>query len=117
MGEPAAGSCGRFRPCLAYRVVDQLNPLSDGNVTLYFVTVFVYVYTFVAIWLARFAAWRLFCFVFNQLFTFGVFSSWATAVIITYEYWRYSIAMAAFALLCALVPVFMRRRERPAWQQ
>lgn len=100
----------------ASRLVDQLNPLSNANVVLYFITVFVYVYTLVAIWLARFAAWRLFCLVFNQLFSFGVFSSWATAVVITYQYWRYAIAMAVFALLCALVPIMIRRRrERPVW--
>jgi hypothetical protein len=98
------------------RVVDQLNPLSDGNVVLYFITVFVYVYTFVAVWLARHAAWRLFCLVFNQIFSFGVFSSWATAMVITYTFWRYALAMAVFALLCALVPVMLRRRrERPVW--
>lgn len=98
------------------RVIDQANPLSDGNVALYFVTVFVYVYTFISVWLARSAAWRLFCLVFNQIFSFGVFSSWTAATFITYTYWRYSIAMAVFALVCALVPVLIRRRrERPVW--
>jgi hypothetical protein len=100
----------------ATRLVDQLNPLSNGNVVLYFITVFVYVYTFIAIWLARYAAWRLFCLVFNQIFSFGVFSSWATAVVITYTYWRYAIGMAVFAVVCALVPLLLRRRrERPVW--
>ena len=95
----------------ATRLVDQLNPLSDGNVVLYFITVFVYVYTFIAVWLARHAAWRLFCLVFNRVFSFGVFSSWATDT-----YWRYALAMAVFALVCALVPILLRRRrDRPVW--
>lgn len=100
----------------AFRLVDQLNPLSEGNLVLYFVTVFVYVYTFIAIWLARHAAWRLFCLVFNQIFSFGVFSSWATAMVISYAYWRYALGMAVFALLCALVPLLLRRRrDKPVW--
>ena len=102
------------------RVIDQLNPLSSGNLLLYFVTIFVYSYTSVAVWLARRASWRFLCFIVNQIFSFGVFVSWTVAVVITYTYWQYSLAMAGFGVATALLLWLLlrdrrRRREMRGW--
>jgi|SRR6185369_11616838 len=95
------------------RLIDQLNPLSSGNLVLYFVTVFVYSYTSVAVWLARRASWRFLCFLINQLFSFGVFVSWTVAVVISFTYWRYALGMAAFGVLTAIfLWAALRNRHR-----
>jgi hypothetical protein len=95
------------------RLIDQLNPLSSGNLLLYFVTVFVYSYTSIAVWLARRASWRFLCFIINQIFSFGVFVSWTVAVVISVTYWRYAIGMAAFGVLTAIfLWAALRNRHR-----
>jgi hypothetical protein len=95
------------------RVIDQLNPLNPGNLLLYFVTVFVYSYTAVAVWLARRASWRFLCFIVNQVFSFGVFISWTVAVVITYTYWSYALAMAGFGVFTAFsLWLLLRNRSR-----
>ncbi len=95
------------------RLIDQLNPLSSGNLLLYFVTVFVYSYTSVAVWLARRSSWRFLCFIINQIFSFGVFVSWTVAVVISITYWRYALAMAAFGVFTAVILwLLLRNRHR-----
>jgi hypothetical protein len=96
------------------RIIDQFNPLSPGNLVLYFVTVFVYSYTAVAVWLARRASWRFLCFIVNQVFSFGVFVSWTVAVVISVTYWQYAFAMAGFGVTTAVLlwGVLRQRRRR-----
>lgn len=93
------------------RFVDQLNPLNSGNVALYFATLFVYVFTAVSLWLSNSWAWRLACFILNQLFSVGVVISWTLVLIITYQYWPFAIAMVAAALAAATVPRFVSHRR------
>lgn len=93
------------------RLVDQLDPLNSGNVTLYFATLFVYVFTAVSIWLSNNWAWRFACFLLNQLFSVGFVISWTLVLIITYQYWPYAIAMVIAALAAAIVPRHVAHRR------
>lgn len=94
------------------RLIDSSDPFSSGNVTLYFVTVFVYVYSAVSIWLSQNWAWRLICFILNQFFTVGAVVTWPLVLTISARYWLYALAMVAIAIVGATVPHYVAfRRE------
>lgn len=93
-------------------MVDQLNPLSKGNVTLYFVWLSLYVITATAVWRADRRWVRGICFVLNQVFSVGVLISLLNVVVPAIYFWVESIATAVVAFACTAF--LCRRRKKPA---
>jgi hypothetical protein len=92
-------------------MVDQLNPLSKGNVTLYFVWLTLYIVTATAVWRAERRWVRGICFVLNQVFSVGILISLLNVVVPAIYFWMESIATALVAFVCT---AFLCRRRKKA---
>ncbi|MGH7003777.1 MAG: hypothetical protein ACREIP_07500, partial [Alphaproteobacteria bacterium] len=72
-------------------IVDQINPLSETNITLYFIWLVIIVLTGVAVWRAERRWLRGILYLVHQTFTIGVVINWITVVVVAYHYWRESL--------------------------
>lgn len=89
---------------------DQINPLSDANLAIYFVSIFLFSYSAMGIFLSQFRFTRLVLYIINQIFAGGVLLSWAAFYIITYEYWDMALAVAFTGAFSALYWFWIRYR-------
>lgn len=92
-------------------MVDQLNPLSKGNVTLYFVWLTLYIVTATAVWRAERRWLRGICFLLNQVFSVGVLISLLNVVVPAIFFWAESLAAAAAAFVGT---AFLCRKRKKA---
>ena len=85
-------------------VFDQLNPFNIGNLIIYFAWLVVFTFTTIAIWRAKRAWIRLFCYAVNQIFSIGIVLSWTLTSLLAFTYWKASIgAVVASAVIAFFV--------------
>jgi DMSO reductase anchor subunit len=75
-------------------LIDDLNPLSRGNILLYWFWLMVYSATFVAAWRARRSMTRFLCFVLNQIMGVGLFMSWSLTKGLMETFWLPTVLMS-----------------------
>ncbi len=68
-------------------LIDGLNPLSRGNILLYWFWLMVYSATFVLAWRGRRAMTRFLCFFLNQIMQLGLFMSWSLTTVLMATFW------------------------------
>ena len=73
---------------------DDLNPLSGGNVLLYWFWLMIYCVTLVAAWRARRSMTRFLCFVLNQIIGVGLFMSWSETRALMATFWLPTLLMS-----------------------
>ena len=94
-------------------IVDQINPLSETNITLYFIWLVIIVTTGVAVWRAERRWVRGVLYLVHQTVTIGVVINWITVVVVAYHFWEASLVIAAFCFVSTFW-ICRRRKPRPA---
>jgi hypothetical protein len=91
-------------------IVDQINPLSETNVTLFFIWLAVFTLTGVAVWRAKRRWLRGVLYLVHQVFTIGIVINWLTVVIVAINFWWQACLVAA---TCACGGWWLCRERKP----
>jgi hypothetical protein len=75
-------------------LIDNLNPLSQGNILLYWFWLMIYSGTFVVAWRARRSMIRFLCFVLNQIMGVSLFISWSMTKVLMTTFWLPTLLMS-----------------------
>lgn len=101
--------------------VDQLNPLSERNVTLFFIWLNVYFFTAMTIWRAEKRWVRLLSLIVNQLFSAGLLVSYLNIVVPAAVYWKEAAANVLLVVSMTWLMFWLvgrkRKRKRLAQQR
>ncbi len=92
-------------------IVDQFNPLSTQNLIIYFVWLFLYLITAMAIWRSSRRWIRLLAFVVNQVVSIGVLVSLINIIVPAVVLWKESIALAVVTIGLGWL-VFRKRKAK-----
>lgn len=98
-------------------VVDQLNPLSQTNVTIFFIWLPVFTLTGVAVWRAERRWLRGILYLIHQFFTIGVIINWSTVIVVSIFYWWQALAVFCSCFGSAYVMTRRRRHNTLLEQQ
>jgi len=97
--------------------VDQLNPLSDRNVTLFFIWLNVYFFTAMTVWRAEKRWVRLLSLIANQLFSAGLLVSYLNIVVPAIAYWKYAAANVLLVISMTWLLFWLIGRRKKKLQQ
>jgi hypothetical protein len=97
-------------------LLNQFDPYNRANLVVYFLSIFVWLYSTMAIWLAKTRRWRFVNILLNQVSAAGVIISWSLFALISYSFWPWALGLAAITLLMATYQFVIRdwRRRRRA---
>jgi hypothetical protein len=75
-------------------LIDDFNPLSQGNILLYWFWLMIYSVTLVAAWRARRSMTRFLCFILNTIMQVGLFISWSMTKVLMTTFWLPTLLMS-----------------------
>ena len=79
-------------------LIDGLNPLSQGNILLYWFWLMASSATLVAAWRARRYMTRFLCFVLYEVMQVGLFMSWSVTKALMTTFWLPSLLMSVVVI-------------------